>query len=71
METIFILLKNYQGVGEAFFAGAIQVLLFMGFFAIVNAIRNVIQKHKKNWDEDSKDESGQSSCQHKNWEDID
>lgn len=71
METLLILLKNYQNGWEAFFVGGMQALLFMGIFAIARGIRNAKEKNKKDWDEVSKDETTKSSSEHTtDWEEI-
>lgn len=71
METLFILLKNYQNPWEAFFVGGMQALLFMGIFAIARGIRKAKEKSKKDWDEVSKDETTKSSGKHTlDWEEI-
>lgn len=68
METLFILLRNYQSAGEAFFVGGLQALLFLGIFEIADAIKDAKQKNKKNWNEVSKDETDQSSSRNTDWE---
>ena len=71
MNIIFILLKNYQSVGEAFFIGLMQGLFLFGVVAIWRAIRNAKQQNKKDWDEVSKDETLNNSKSHKtDWEEI-
>ena len=71
METLFILLKNYQNPWEAFFVGGMQALLFMGIFAIARGIRKSKEKNKKDWVEVSKDETTKSSGKHtSDWEEI-
>ena len=71
METLFILLKNYQSVGEAFFIGLMQGLLLFGVVAIYRAIKNAKQKNHKDWNEVSKDETRNAFNGKKtDWEEI-
>lgn len=57
METLFILLKNYQSPWEAFFVGGMTALLFYAIFGISGVIRNAKKKNKKDFDEVSKKET--------------
>ncbi|MCR5013779.1 MAG: hypothetical protein K6A28_03280 [Bacteroidales bacterium] len=51
METILVLLKNYQSPGEAFVVGALQVLILYGIIAIVRAIKNKKADRNRNWED--------------------
>ena len=55
METLFILLKNYQSPWEAFVVGGLSALLFYAIFGISGAIRNARQKKKADWEDVSCD----------------
>lgn len=68
MELLFVLLKNYQSVGEAFVVGALSGLFLYGVIAISNGIRNAKQRNKKDFDEVSKKETNTSSIS--DWDEI-
>lgn len=57
MEALFILLKNYQSVGEAFVVGTLSGVFLFSVVAISRGISNAKQKNKKDWHEVSKNET--------------
>lgn len=57
METLLILLRYQQSVGERAFIGFMTGLFITLVIAISRGIKNAKEKNKKDWDEVSKSET--------------
>ena len=68
MEILFVLLKNYQSVDEAFVIGALSGLFLFGVVAIARGISEAQRRNKKDFDEVSKKETNTISTS--DWEEM-